>query len=156
VPGEAQLFKDPSLDEVALADALRRQATTYASHHPGYIAVVLRTDLVNLFDLSGPGEARSAAAPLGYGSRWSLLWLVGWYVIGIAAVAGVFVRRARDVPLAVWLTPLLFVLVTIPTLGTSRYRAPIEPFVVLLASVALVWGADRLRGTRGTASNPAV
>jgi hypothetical protein len=43
----------------------------------------------------------------------------------------------RRTPLAFWATPLLFVAVTIPTLGTSRYRAPIEPFIVLLTAFAL-------------------
>jgi hypothetical protein len=43
---------------------------------------------------------------------------------------------------------VLFVAVTVPTLGTSRYRAPIEPFVVLLAASAVVSGIDRFTASR--------
>ena len=68
----------------------------------------------------------------------------------LVAVAGAFTARARRVPPAIWLTPVLFVVVTIPTLGNNRYRVPIEPFIVLLATLALDAGYERWRRERGS------
>jgi 4-amino-4-deoxy-L-arabinose transferase-like glycosyltransferase len=152
VPGQAELFQDKHLNEATLADALRRRATSYAQHHPGYVPVVVYTNFANLFDLKGLGFARLANRSLGYGKPGTALWVFSYYAVGLAAIAGAFTKRARRVPLAVWSAPILFVLVTIPTLGTSRYRAPIEPFIVLLAALAMsTWlGSGRRRGMVGT------
>jgi 4-amino-4-deoxy-L-arabinose transferase-like glycosyltransferase len=152
VPGQTELFQDKHLDEATLADALRRRATSYAWHHPGYVPVVVYTNTANLFDLKGFGFAKLANRSLGYGELGTTQWVFSYYVVGLVAIAGAFTKKSRQVPLAFWLTPLLFVLVTVPTLGTSRYRAPIEPFMVLLAALAVsTWAPPtRRRGAVGT------
>ncbi|MGI8663125.1 MAG: ArnT family glycosyltransferase [Acidimicrobiales bacterium] len=145
IPGQAELFADPTLDEVELADALRTKGTDYAKHHVGYIPVVLAVNLLHLLDLGGLARADLGHLSEGYGRGWSRLWTYSYFVVALLAVAGAFSKRARQAPLAVWLTPVLFVLVTIPTLGTSRYRAPIEPFLVLLAAIPILALLDRGR-----------
>jgi 4-amino-4-deoxy-L-arabinose transferase-like glycosyltransferase len=143
VPGLANLFDDRALDESELADALRGRGTDYAKEHPGYVPVVIATNFVYLFDLSGFERAETGHASLGYGAGWSKLWTISYWAVALLALCGAFTRKVRDAPLAVWLIPVLFVLVTIPTLGTARYRAPIEPFLVLLAAAAIAHGLER-------------
>jgi 4-amino-4-deoxy-L-arabinose transferase-like glycosyltransferase len=143
IPGDAQLFKDRRLNELTLADGLRRNATSYATHHPGYIPTVLYTNFKGLFGLSGQGFDEVANLSLGYGKHLTMLWDFAFFLVAGVAVVGAFTRRARSVPLAVWSAPLLYVLVTVPSLGTARYRAPIEPFVLLLAAAAPMAWLDR-------------
>jgi len=151
VPEMSGLFRDPKLNEATLDDALRRRAQTYARQHLGYVARVLEASFVNLFDLSGFGEARTAAASLGYGGRAAETWVLSSYAAGLLGIAGALSRRSRRVPLGVWLVPVLFLAGTIPTLGTLRYRAPIEPYFIVFASVTVVTLADRTRGHRSAA-----
>jgi hypothetical protein len=142
-PGAAALFEDPGLGELELATALRDHAVDYALDHPSYVPVVVGTNLRNLFDLGGRRVTDVSHNSEGYGRRASTVWLFSYGVVALGAIAGALSKRARSVPLAVWLIPVLFVLVTIPTLGTPRYRAPIEPFLVLLASLAVTGALDR-------------
>jgi 4-amino-4-deoxy-L-arabinose transferase-like glycosyltransferase len=142
-PGAAALFEDPGLGELGPSPALRDQAVDYALDHPSYVPVVVGTNLRNLFDLGGRRVTDVSHNSEGYGRRASTVWLFSYGVVALGAIAGAVSKRARSVPLAVWLIPVLFVLVTIPTLGTPRYRAPIEPFLVLLASLAVTGALDR-------------
>jgi 4-amino-4-deoxy-L-arabinose transferase-like glycosyltransferase len=151
VPGPAALFEDASLDELELADALRDQAVDYAVDHPAYVPVVVGTNLRNLFDLGGRQVTDVSHRSEGYGRGWSAVWLFSYGIVALAAIAGAVSKRARSAPPAVWLVPVLFVLVTVPTLGTARYRAPVEPFLVLLGSLAVIAAADRLRGPKTAA-----
>jgi 4-amino-4-deoxy-L-arabinose transferase-like glycosyltransferase len=144
-PGAAALFEDPRLGELELATALRDQAVDYALDHPSYVPVVVGTNLRNLFDLGGRRVTDVSHISEGYGRRASTLWLFSYGVVALGAIAGAVSKRARSVPLAVWLIPVLFVLVTVPTLGTPRYRAPVEPFLVLLASLTVTAALDRVR-----------
>jgi ABC-2 type transport system ATP-binding protein len=137
VPALAPLFSDPSLDEAELAERLDTAGRRYARDHPGYVARVVFWNGARLFDVTGRQDTLEAAQPLGYGQRAADVWLIGYAVAALLAVAGLAAGALRRTPLAFWATPLLFIAVTIPTLGTSRYRAPIEPFIVLLAAFAL-------------------
>ncbi len=146
IPGQAELFDDAALDEFELATELRRQGTDYARDNPGYIPVVVAINFAHLFDLSGLDRADLGHRSEGYGRGSSTLWTVSFWIVALLAVAGSLTTRARQAPLALWLIPVMFVLVTVPTLGTSRYRAPIEPFIVLLATLSLLHLLDRGRG----------
>ena len=63
-------------------------------------------------------------------------------LVGLIAI----VRRALPRgPVFLWLVPLLMLAGVLPILGTPRYRAPIDPFIVLLAALGLVALAARRR-----------
>ncbi len=54
------------------------------------------------------------------------------------AVAGAFTARARATPWWLWAIPVLLAAsVVFITLETPRYRTGVEPFVILLAALAL-------------------
>jgi O-antigen ligase len=64
--------------------------------------------------------------------------LVSWYLLAGRAVAGgVALRRRRDMPIYPLVAVASIVLISAAlTFGQTRYRAPAEPVVVLLAAVA--------------------
>lgn len=153
----APLFSDPTLDEVALGDELRRRAVSYARSHPGYVPRVVFFNTLRLFDLGGFSFTRIAARSLGYGPRLADIEVVSFLVVGATALVGLTDRRVRRIPRAVWTAPVLFVVTTVPLLGTFRYRAPLEPFILLLAALGTIRlaGAVRLRqGGTAAAPNP--
>jgi hypothetical protein len=145
LPMAAPLFKDRRLDELALSKALRRQAITYATDHPSYVPRAVFWNTARLFNVAGLSAVRNDTRSLGYGGGWTIAWFLSYCAVGLLAVGGAFTRRARSAPLPIWLTPALFAVVTVPTLGTTRYRAPLEPFLVLLASLAATALLDRRR-----------
>ena len=54
------------------------------------------------------------------------------------AVIGAFTQRARAAPLWLWAVPLLMYLsVVFLVVETPRYRTAIDPFIVLLAALAV-------------------
>ena len=58
---------------------------------------------------------------------------------GEMAAAAERVRAARSVPRFVWAFPaLMYLSVVFLVIETPRYRTPIDPFIVLLAALALV------------------
>lgn len=143
VPAMARHFRDPTLDELELSQRLRKTATDYASAHPGYVGRVVGWNTVRLFDLTGLRLARASAEPLGFGPRVAEIWLGSYAVAMILAVAGACTRLARRAPLGLWIVVPAVVAATVPTLGTSRYRSPIEPVIVLLACLAITTWLDR-------------
>lgn len=143
VPAHEALFDDPSLDEDELSRELRSRAVEYAKDHPGYVVEVVARSTMRLFDLSGRDHAHVVGESIGYSHRLSDLGLAGWYLVAPLALVGIALGGLRRAPLALWALPVLFVAVTVIALGTYRYRAPLEPFVVCLAAFGLCTAADR-------------
>jgi hypothetical protein len=134
-------------DEGVRSSRLTSRALDYAKDHPGYVAGTLFWNTLRVFDirhdtpfktgfqanfLQATGDARLAS------------WLVpaAVYVVLALAVAGI--ATARRTPLFVWLFPVLLVLPAIAVYGLARYRAPIDPFLVMLAAVGAVAAYERL------------
>lgn len=152
IPAMAPYFRDATLDELELSQRLRTTATDYAIAHPGYVGRVVGWNMVRLFDLTGPRLARASAEPLGFGPRVADIWLVSYAVVMILALAGACTRLARRAPIGLWLVVPAVVAATVPTLGTSRYRSPIEPVIVLLAALAVTTWLDRRASETAAAS----
>jgi 4-amino-4-deoxy-L-arabinose transferase-like glycosyltransferase len=137
-----------ALDQPNEADvdkALRSAATDFAREHPGYIPQLAMWGTIRLFDLDGGAYDRHIAEFVPY-PRW-LTWLsiLATYPLLIAAAFGAFTKRARQVPFAIWLMPLLvYASIALLLPANVRYRASIEPFTVFLASVALLPIIERL------------
>jgi 4-amino-4-deoxy-L-arabinose transferase-like glycosyltransferase len=144
VPTFAPLFADRSLDENALADALQARAKEYARAHPTYVGKVVFWNTYRLFDLGGTGFARVVGASLGFSARLSDLAVFSWYLVAALAVVGLFVAPLRRTPWALWLAPVLFWATTVLALGTFRYRAPLEPFILCLAACGLATAFERV------------
>jgi 4-amino-4-deoxy-L-arabinose transferase-like glycosyltransferase len=145
VPELLPIVQDRTLDEAQEAKKLRSYAVDYAKAHKGYVVEVVWRNTLRLFDLAGRTYAQIAASFLGYGKHLTDLALVAWFVVALLAIGGAFTRPGRSVPLAFWLGPLLLWGATVTGSGTARYRAPLEPFFIVLAGVAVVFLYEKLR-----------
>ena len=62
-----------------------------------------------------------------------------FWVFAVLAVIGAFTQRARAAPLWLWSIPLLMYLsVVFLVVETPRYRKAIDPFIILLAALAVI------------------
>lgn len=139
------------------ADAAYEQAAfTYIQHHPFSVAQVGFWNSLRLFELTGPqGVGGSEDTAQWEGVPHGLTWVGDFCVwifmaLALAATRTKFVRRGRY--RWVWLMPLVWYLsVVFITVETPRFRAGIDPFLVLAAAAALVSLRDWVK-RRGQAS----
>lgn len=135
-------------DEAEAGAEVGNQALDYAAERPGYVASVLWHNTARTFQLEGvPDYGRADAAGQGYlGTRVADLEMGALYLLLPFAFAGALTRRARRAPPALWLVPLL----TIPVFAIVayfRFRVTIDPFLVILAALALAGLGDAGRRT---------
>jgi hypothetical protein len=129
---------------------LRTASINYLKSHPTYLAKVAFWNTSRLFELSGPSRTRASWGANGFGRRAADVAFAGYWVVAALALAGAATRAARRAPRALWLAPLLLTGSTVVVLGESRLRALIDPFLVLLAALAIAAVADRVLRARVT------
>lgn len=143
-------------DEPEEQRALIRRSLDYMADRPGYVAEVGARNGWRLPGLAGPDWWQFSGRTLS---------LPGWTadVSGIAflavlalAIAGAFTRAARAAPRWLWLMPVLMLLSVMFVVGETRFRAPADPFVVLLAALALTAAWDRSAARRHDADDAVV
>jgi 4-amino-4-deoxy-L-arabinose transferase-like glycosyltransferase len=135
-------------DEPAEQRALSRRSLRYMADHPGYVAAVGGRNLWRLSGLAGPGwwhfSGRTLSLP-----RWTAgVSAVSFLAFLALALAGAFTSAARAAPRWLWLMPVLMLASVVFVVGETRFRAPIDPFVVLLAAVAIAEFARRAATVR--------
>jgi 4-amino-4-deoxy-L-arabinose transferase-like glycosyltransferase len=123
------------LDEVALSAKFRQAARRFAVDHPGYVLKVAARNLRFLFNLGGNTRTQ-AAAGYGLGPAWGTLMTWGLFPVLLLAAGGMFTNAARAAPRWLWTIPVLL-LPTVFVLAANRHRAAIDPFLLLLAGLAL-------------------
>jgi hypothetical protein len=79
---------------------------------------------------------------------------VGLAIVCALALVALARGRVRGSPAWLWAIPVLLALSTMPILGNPRYRASIDPFLVLLAAVAIQAAAGFGRSERGWSRTP--
>jgi 4-amino-4-deoxy-L-arabinose transferase-like glycosyltransferase len=138
-PADAPALAHPEAQRSA---ALTRDGLRYVAAHP--LAVVeasayntlrlLDADRVARTDLAGELRSRALAR----------VSFAGFGVLALLALAGLFTRRTRAAPRWLWLVPVLLWAGTVPfAVNFDRFRAPLDPFLILLAALALTAGAER-------------
>ena len=124
-------------DEPAEQRALTRRSLRYMADHPGYVLHVGARNVWRLAGLSGRDwwhfSGRTLSIP-GWTADFSG---VGFLVFLALALAGAFTAAARAAPRWLWLMPVLMLLSVMFVVGETRFRAPVDPFVVLLAALAV-------------------
>jgi 4-amino-4-deoxy-L-arabinose transferase-like glycosyltransferase len=137
-PSIARLIaRSPGISEVDLDGKLRSAARHYAVEHPGYLGTVAVHNGLRLFNLAGTRFAEvEAGGDYGLGAGWGKLLVYGFYPFLLLALLGLATRAARSVPLWLWAIPVLM-LTTVMVLADNRTRAPIDPFILLLAAFAV-------------------
>jgi 4-amino-4-deoxy-L-arabinose transferase-like glycosyltransferase len=146
VPSYADLFgKVRETNEAVLEQQIRKRAVRYAFDHPGYVAEVAFWTTVRGLDLDGLDWARHTASTVSIEPKWADRGVYCFWLFAVVAVAGAFTAAARRAPWFVWAFPVLMYLsVVFLVIETPRYRTPIDPFIVVLAALALVAAGRRL------------
>jgi 4-amino-4-deoxy-L-arabinose transferase-like glycosyltransferase len=149
IPAHADLWRRiRSIPEPELERRLRARAGDDIAAHPAYVAEVGFWNTVRLLDLAGFTRARQTAATVGIDHGWADAGVVCFWLFALVALAGACTRRARRSPAVVWAVPVLMAAgVVFLTLETPRYRMPIDPFVVLLAALAVTAAARSRRAS---------
>jgi hypothetical protein len=138
-PADAKILtdmRDPT--EVKVDRALRKASIDVVRAHPLYPVRVAFWNTERMFDLDRGHYSLLIGQYLPYPHSLTRLAVYSSYIILLLAIIGAFKRDARRAPLAVWTIPVLayvFIVVFLP--ASIRYRASIEPFFILLASLAL-------------------
>jgi 4-amino-4-deoxy-L-arabinose transferase-like glycosyltransferase len=150
----------PRYDEAQISSALNALAWRYVEHHPLSVLTTSFWNTVRMLNLSGVSLERMAALGNGYPPTLTVLSVYAFWLLALLAIAGCFVpgRPAARGPAAFWACPVLLFLANIPVIGTTRYRSPVDPFLVMLAALAVVEAARRLaaRRNRGRLRTPPV
>jgi 4-amino-4-deoxy-L-arabinose transferase-like glycosyltransferase len=164
VPSTSSLFLTHGVDEGTVDATLRRDALRFAREHPGYAIKATAWNLLRLFELEGGSVIGRNGKPLdqrGIGSgtpaaeRIGLAIAAALALIGIAVIvrtrsrAGPGAGRIPSGPVFLWLVPCLAVLVSAPVAGLPRYRLPADPFLMLLAAIAITSLTAKARARAG-------
>jgi uncharacterized membrane protein len=141
------------IDEPQLDARLRHAGLAYLGDHPGHLAVALWLDTLRMFDL---GKAHQFTTGISYrelnlpGSLRAPTTLSAQLVALLALGAVLLWSRRRATiklgPWWLWAIPMLTIALTIPMVGNPRKRAPLDPFLLLLAALMIDWLVHALRG----------
>jgi 4-amino-4-deoxy-L-arabinose transferase-like glycosyltransferase len=139
IPADRRLFREaPQLTEPALASKLESRAFSYIGAHPLAPVSVAFHNTLRLLELEGTFPWKASAASIGLGTSTAAVGVVGFWLVLLLAIGGVFTRAARAAPWWLWAIPvLLWLSVAFVNAETPRFREPIDPFLILLAGCAL-------------------
>jgi 4-amino-4-deoxy-L-arabinose transferase-like glycosyltransferase len=123
----------------------------YIKAHPAYPLKVGLWSTLRLFNLVGVRFERQIEPTWGF-ARGVATWSVyAFWVLGPLALLGAVTKTARRAPLAFWMCPVVLLLATVFVVGAGRYRSPADPFLVMLAALAVMaagrWARIRLAST---------
>ncbi|MGZ8634994.1 MAG: ArnT family glycosyltransferase [Solirubrobacteraceae bacterium] len=152
VPDYAYLFnRVRQTNEAVLERKLRAASFHYIREHPTYVAKVGWWNTRRMLDLASLRRSRATAATITIDRFWADRGILCFWVFAALALAGAFTAMARRTPWYVWAMPILsFLSVIFLVVETPRYRTPIDPFLVLLATAALVTAARRVLAQRSS------
>jgi hypothetical protein len=74
----------------------------------------------------------------------------GFLALALIALPGALTAGARRAPSWLWLVPIVLFAAVIVAGSEIRYRAPVEPFIVLLAALAIHSLSDARRRSSGS------
>jgi len=132
----------------SVLDRLSRQnAMDYIDEHRDRLPRVFAARVLRTFNLAHVSDQVNfdwfaEARPIN--ASWAAVG--SFWVLGVAAIAGTVVLRRRGVPSFPLLSTVVNVMVTVLVFyGSTRFRAPAEPAIVLLAAVAFDAAVRRWR-----------
>ena len=150
-PVTRELLAGPPLDDAALADALDAAAQTYIADNPLSVPqAFFWTGVSRLWDLRRPQRVIDSARFEGRGRAIATASLIGYWVMAPFALAALWQARRRTALVAPLLAVALAMSVVYTVDAGTRYRAPLEPVIVVLACASAARAAARLRLRMGS------
>jgi 4-amino-4-deoxy-L-arabinose transferase-like glycosyltransferase len=156
IPPAAQVVdavrRHPGANEAQVSAALSSGAVRYVERHPGSVLRTAGWTALRLLDLPGPGLERVAARGEAYPVWLAVVSVYAFWVMAGLGLLGLLRGAARRGPPSLWWCPAVLVLSTLFILGTTRYRSPADPFLLLLAAGAFTGLEFRPRAGRASAT----
>ncbi|MGN6869853.1 MAG: ArnT family glycosyltransferase [Solirubrobacteraceae bacterium] len=151
IPGERALIRQAShLTEPQISGKLQHQALHYISAHPLSPLDVAYHNARRMFELQGTFAWHASASAISLPLSVARDGVIGFWIVCLLALAGAFSNPVRTAPKWVWAVPLLLALsVVLVNVETPRFRAPIDPFLILLAAASLSTALARVRARLG-------
>jgi 4-amino-4-deoxy-L-arabinose transferase-like glycosyltransferase len=161
-PANRSIYLNPENNEADIDSRLLDAGIEYIKDNPGY---AIEAPLLNTYRLANPlaSDEQRRLSYIEMGIPESIRWLVtaSWYVVALLALVGVVAlvrRRFRPGPLWMWAIPLLMGGSTVVLSGAPRYRATLDPFIVMLAGlgvlILLELGRARYRAPASGSAQP--
>jgi 4-amino-4-deoxy-L-arabinose transferase-like glycosyltransferase len=147
------IFTQPNLDEAELTGKLNDRAVSYMREHPGYVVETMAWNVLRVFELLHEDSFKrvflsQTVQGLGLERLASPLFLVSLYAVFLLGLLGIAAQvgwlPSRRAPTVIWGMPIVLILPALAIYGLARYRAPVDPFLVMLAAVGMVAAAERL------------
>jgi 4-amino-4-deoxy-L-arabinose transferase-like glycosyltransferase len=127
-----------STPEPQLEKELRSASLDFIRENPTYVLTVAFWTTRRMLDLAGMDWSIHTAATISATRTPAILGVLCFWAFALLAIVGATTKRARAAPLWLWSVPLLMYLsVVFLVVETPRYRMAIDPFIVLLAALAL-------------------
>jgi hypothetical protein len=142
----------PHLNEARISSRLDTVALNFIGAHPAYLLKVAWWDTLRLLNLTGTSVERWYARYEAYPGWLAKDSVYVFWLIELVALVAIVAGTLRRGPAAVWGVPAMILISAIPLAGGTRYRAPADPFIVLIASAGLVHGWRTLRARTRTLS----
>jgi 4-amino-4-deoxy-L-arabinose transferase-like glycosyltransferase len=129
----------PHLEETLVDERARKKAIDYIENHKARLPVVVAARVGRVFELYAPiqnVELNQVGERRGDATSWAIL--VGYYLLLPWSVAGLVVLRRRRIPIFPFLAIVAATTITVASsFGITRYRAPVDVIMPLLAAVAI-------------------
>jgi 4-amino-4-deoxy-L-arabinose transferase-like glycosyltransferase len=133
--------------EVKLGRRMQSQALAEIRHDPAYVLKAGLWNTLRTFHLTGQRVAYTNLANTAIPHWAAALEIYGFYPLGLLALLGLLAPAARRAPAFLWLVPLLLASTVFVT-SFIRFRSPLDPFLVMLAALALAWLSEARRGAQ--------
>jgi len=145
---EAPLFSGPPIPDAEFRRTLQRRALHYIKEHPDSLPkAFFWNGLSRTWDIRRPQYAIDEVAFEGRNKQVSIVGIALYYVLLAAALVALWRLRARRTLVYPLLAMALGASVVFTSAAATRYRLPLEPALVVLASYALVASLDKYRPT---------
>jgi hypothetical protein len=142
------------IPEPLLDTKLRAAGLRYAADRPAYVAGVVLWNTARALDLAGMSWSRHTASTISICPRWADAGVViFWALRGPGDRRRVHAPGPANASACRRGPPLLFLSVAFLAFETPRYRTGIDPFIVMLASVALLARRDASAARRHAAGS---
>jgi 4-amino-4-deoxy-L-arabinose transferase-like glycosyltransferase len=133
----------PDTEESVLDEMARKQATDYLRDHKRRIPVVVAARVGRIWDVYRPFqnvELNDKVENRGHDASWAML--ISYWALMPFAIFGLVVMRRRRIPIFPYIAIAVSVTISVAiAYGITRYRAPVDTVLPLLAAVAIdsIW-----------------
>jgi 4-amino-4-deoxy-L-arabinose transferase-like glycosyltransferase len=139
-----EVFDEPGSSDAEVRRELIGEATDYISEHPlSVLEAFYWNGLSRFWDVRRPGRAIDDVEPGGQNATVALPGFLLYWVALALAIWGLWKMRRRVTLVVPLLLIALAASITVIPDAATRYRAPLEPAIVMLACAAVLAPAGR-------------